>query len=349
MFATQTAPSPKAMPVGCRPTVIDRTDPASNVAGLNRWTVASPEFATQTAPLPTTSPAGATPANDDPTTRASTGSIRANVESPNTAQTEPSPTAVLPVRELGAATSTVFVTRLNCSSTRETCPRIPCATHTAPAPTATPVGVRSPSVTVSTYGALHGIDPGQRSVVEIADPDRAVTCCDRPGSDAHRDLVNDRVRARIDDADRVRADTRQAVLRVTAKKDSGADDGDERGRSRGQDHRSPPPGPAQSRLGGLCEVSVTADRRKRVGQAACVCLIEADRPVEVLEPLLAEVSQEDVEILLLVLEQGLRRLRHEDLPAVPRCTDPCCAVHREPGVTAVAARPPARCGDPSAP
>jgi hypothetical protein len=37
-------------------------------------------------------------------------------------------------------------------------------------------------------------------------------------------------------------------------------------------------------------------------------LIEADRAIEVLQALLAEVAQRDVEIFLLVLEQRLRRL-----------------------------------------
>ena len=66
--------------------------------------------------------------------------------------------------------------------------------------------------------------------------------------------------------------------------------GDERCRNCGKHHGSSPPGTAQSHLGGLCEMSVTPDRRKRVGQTARGRLIEADRPVEVLEPLLAEVS-----------------------------------------------------------
>ena len=83
----------------------------------------------------------------------------------------------------------------------------------------------------------------------------------------------------------------KAAVGVAAEKDSDADDGDESCSNCGEHNGASPPGPAQSHLGGLREVSVTADRRKRVGQAACVCLIEADRPVEVLEPLLAEVSQ----------------------------------------------------------
>jgi len=43
--------------------------------------------------------------------------------------------------------------------------------------------------------------------------------------------------------------------------------------------------------------------------------------VRTLQALLAEVSEEDVEILLLVLKQGLRRLGDEDLPAVPGRAD----------------------------
>ena len=118
----------------------------------------------------------------------------------------------------------------------------------------------------------------------------------------------------------------------------------------GQHDGPSPPGAAQSHLGGLCEVSVTADRRETSRAGRCLRLIEADRPVEVLEPLLAEVSQEDVEIvLLLVLEQGLRRLGDEDLPAVPGRTNPCRAVHRRARCNGRRSRSPAPCGDPSAP
>ena len=77
------------------------------------------------------------------------GSIRARVESPKTAQTEPSPVATAPLespegRRLRPGWASE--TSLNCGSIRETCPRRPCATHTAPNPNARPVGVRSSSV-----------------------------------------------------------------------------------------------------------------------------------------------------------------------------------------------------------
>ena len=113
------------MPVGRRPTLIVLTAPSSNVAGLKRSTVESPEFASQTAPLPTTIAEDTPPEKADAATRALVGSICAIVESPNAAQTEPPPTATTPVRAVRVATSMALVTRLNCTSTRETCPLIP--------------------------------------------------------------------------------------------------------------------------------------------------------------------------------------------------------------------------------
>jgi hypothetical protein len=88
-------------------------------------------------------------------------------------------------------------------------------------------------------------------------------------------------------------------------------------------------------LGGLGEGGVAADRRKRLGQPGRGRLVEADRPVEVLEALLAEVPQEDVEVFLLVLEERLGRLRDEDLPAVPGRSDPRRAMDGKSRVAAV--------------
>ena len=51
--------------------------------------------------------------------------------------------------------------------------------------------------------------------------------------------------------------------------------------------------------------------------------------------LLAEVPQLDVQVLLLVLEQGLRRLGDEDLPAVPGRPDPRRPMDGEAGVAPV--------------
>ena len=80
-----------------------------------------------------------------------------------------------------------------------------------------------------------------------------------------------------------------------------------------------------------------AKRRERHRQTVGLGLVEADGAIEVLQPLLAEVSKEDVEILLLVLEQGLRGLGDEDLPAVPGRADPGRAVDCEARVPAAGA------------
>ncbi len=85
------------------------------------------------------------------------------------------------------------------------------------------------------------------------------------------------------------------------------------------------------------------------GKPSAACLVQADGPLEVLEPLLAEIAEEDVQVLLLVLEERLRRLRDEDLSAVPGGADSRRPMHGEAGVAAVAARPPDPCAGPSAP
>ena len=51
-------------------------------------------------------------------------------------------------------------------------------------------------------------------------------------------------------------------------------------------------------------------------------LVDPHRPVEVLQPLGSEVAHGDLrELVLGVLEQGMRRLREQDLPAVPGRAD----------------------------
>ena len=51
-------------------------------------------------------------------------------------------------------------------------------------------------------------------------------------------------------------------------------------------------------------------------------LEETNRPVEVLQPALAEFHQREGEFLLLVLDEGLRRLGDEDLAAAGGGADP---------------------------
>ena len=68
------------------------------------------------------------------------------------------------------------------------------------------------------------------------------------------------------------------------------------------------------------------------GKSVRRSLVDADRAIEILQLLLAEVTEVDVEILLLVLEEGLRRLRDEDLTSVPGRPDPRRPMDGEPGV-----------------
>ena len=71
-------------------------------------------------------------------------------------------------------------------------------------------------------------------------------------------------------------------------------------------------------------------------------MVEPDGAVDVLQTLVAEVPQVDGEILFLVLEQALRRLRDEHLPAVTRSADAGGAMDREPRVTTIDRRAPGR-------
>src|SRR5262245_53395194 len=132
--ATQIAPSPKASAAGRRATLNVRTGPASNVRGLKRCTVASPRFATQTASRVTSTALGVEPVSAEPAGRTATGRTRASVESPNAAQTKPRPRATDPVPAVYplGANEIVLVTRPNCGSMRDSSPRSPWATQTAP-------------------------------------------------------------------------------------------------------------------------------------------------------------------------------------------------------------------------
>ena len=98
-IATQIAPSPDAIPAGRRPTLNSLSGASSNVSGAKRWTVEESELLTQTERLPTVTPAGCAPTIVEPETRTVCGSMRASVESPNAAHTQPAPTATLPLGE----------------------------------------------------------------------------------------------------------------------------------------------------------------------------------------------------------------------------------------------------------
>jgi hypothetical protein len=58
-------------------------------------------------------------------------------------------------------------------------------------------------------------------------------------------------------------------------------------------------------------------RKPRRGQ-----LKQPNRPVKVLQPVLAQVHQREPQILLLILHDGLRRLREEHLAAAGGGADP---------------------------
>jgi hypothetical protein len=69
-----------------------------------------------------------------------------------------------------------------------------------------------------------------------------------------------------------------------------------------------------------------AKRREGSLQAVGHGLIQPYRAIEILQTLLAEILEDDGEILF-VLEQCLRRLRDQNLVAVTGGSDPCCAVN----------------------
>src|SRR5262245_37237477 len=99
-FATQTAPSPKAIALGASPTGIDDEELAS---GSTRDTVSSKLFATHTEPGPTAIARGPRPTLIDSTAMAVCGSIREIVlrSSPLAIQTSPGPTAIADGRPSG--------------------------------------------------------------------------------------------------------------------------------------------------------------------------------------------------------------------------------------------------------
>src|SRR5690348_10724929 len=92
--ATQMAPSPTASPLGYPPTFWYPN--ALTVVGRMRETVLSREFAIQTFPAPNAIAVGAPPASPVSRTVAVAGSTRPTVELPYTAQTEPSPVVTEP-------------------------------------------------------------------------------------------------------------------------------------------------------------------------------------------------------------------------------------------------------------
>ena len=131
------------------------------------------------------------------------------------------------------------------------------------------------------------------------------------------------------------ADAAQSPRGVARRKEDGCrHEGGERERRRGEDDGAPPQRNRDRGLGRLCELRLAPDGWERGRQPVGRGLVQADGAVEVLQPLLTEVAEEDVQVFLLVLEQRLRRLRDQDLPPVPSGADPGCAVDGETCVTA---------------
>src|SRR6266545_2182359 len=125
-------------------------------------------------------------------------------------------------------------------------------------------------------------------------------------------LVNYFVRLRIDHAEMVGSDSGQPAGR-TSRDEEGNDGKGTYKRECGNDDDGATPQRRRlnGHFGGLGELGRGTQRWERIGKTLSDRLVEPNRTIEVLEALLAEVAQGDVEILLLVLEQRLRRLRHE--------------------------------------
>ena len=96
--------------------------------------------------------------------------------------------------------------------------------------------------------------------------------------------------------------------------------------------RTSPQRRSDCRLCRLSQVTGGLQRRELRRQPVSTGLVDANRAIEVLEAVLPEVTQEDVEILFLVLEQRLRRLGHKHLAAVPGRADAGGTVDGQSGV-----------------
>jgi ABC-type transport system substrate-binding protein len=88
-------------------------------------------------------------------------------------------------------------------------------------------------------------------------------------------------------------------------------------------------------FGRRCQLSLVSQGRELGRKPVRFNLVQADGSVEILETLLAEVAERNVEVLLLVFEQGLCCLRDKYLTTVASGADSCRPVHRKAGVAAV--------------
>ena len=136
----------------------------------------------------------------------------------------------------------------------------------------------------------------------------------------------------------VRLNRAQAAARAVPKEEHGRDRNHAGERQRADQRQSPAPPERRGnrRLRGLRKVGVAANGRKRGLQSVGSRLVEPYGAVKVLETLLAEIPQEDMQVLLLVIEQGLGRLRHQNLPTVPSSADTRGAMNGQPRVAPIA-------------
>ena len=177
-------------------------------------------------------------------------------------------------------------------------------------------------------GPLVRIDLRQVAVLEIPDPHRTVAGRERARADADRDLGDDLVRPGIDETDVVRVHDVETAPGTASENENRDQCGEGEGACGAERQPAAPCvlRPARGPHG----LGVGANRGERRRQSVARRLIETDRPVEVLEPLLPEVEQRNVQILLLVLEQCLRRLGEENLSTVSGGADSRRAMHCKP-------------------
>ena len=138
------------------------------------------------------------PAGEPPTlnfcTRPVAGSTRATVPPESATQTLPAPTATPPGEP---PTGNARETRLVRGSTSSSRPVSALVTQIPRAPAASPAGAL-PRGMVATTRPLAWIDPGQRAVGQVGDPDRPVAERDRVRAVSHPDRRHDAPRGRVD-------------------------------------------------------------------------------------------------------------------------------------------------------
>src|SRR5206468_7102884 len=140
-------------------------------------------------------------------------------------------------------------------------------------------------------------------------------------------------------ADVVRSDTAQPTCRGARREDQGGRDRRENGEGGGEDDR--PASPHRHRDRGFERIGwrrLAARRRKLCGQPGCIDLVQANGALDVFEAHVTEVLQTGGEILLLVLEQALRRLRDQYLAPMAGRADAGGTVDGEPGVVTAGRR-----------